>query len=231
MAATIIKTTAIALCIRPFSRTSHVVTWLSPQSGLFTTIIKGAVRPKSFFLGQYDLFYTCEVLYYAHGETHAIREVTPLEMREGLRGAWRAVVLAGYVAEFVRTLMPSPLDAQNYFDLTTKALNELTQGSVSGVKFIMEFELAALRIAGLAPDFTHFDASQDWQDFALDLGHYGTGARTCRLSRTTSQTLIDGGTEGLAGALRFLGIFIAYHLPTLSVPRREIIATLRNSAL
>ena len=65
MAGEIIKTQGIVLTVHPWSRTSHVVTWLTPDHGPVTTLVKGAVRPKSAFLGQYDLFYTCDILYYA----------------------------------------------------------------------------------------------------------------------------------------------------------------------
>ena len=82
MAGETIKTKGIVLDIHPWSRTSHVTTWLTPDHGPVTTLVKGAVRPKSSFLGQYDLFYTCELVYYARAksELHAIREVSPLDL-------------------------------------------------------------------------------------------------------------------------------------------------------
>ena len=91
MAGETLKTTGIVLDIRPWSRTSHVVTWLTPDRGPVVTLVKGAVRPKSAFLGQYDFFYTCELVYYirAKGELHAIREAAPLNPREHLRGSFR----------------------------------------------------------------------------------------------------------------------------------------------
>ena len=87
MAGETVRTGAICLDIRPWSRTSHVVSWLTP-TGKVATVVKGAVRAKSQFLGQYDLNYTCDIIYYARakGELHALRECVPLEMREGLRG-------------------------------------------------------------------------------------------------------------------------------------------------
>ena len=118
MAGEIVKTRGIVLSIRPWSRTSHVVTWLTPDHGPVSTLVKGAVRPKSAFLGQYDLFYLCDLLYYAHasGDLHALREVFPIEMRDHLRGNWRATVLAGYAADLVRELAPPGLEASPWFD-------------------------------------------------------------------------------------------------------------------
>ena len=67
MAGETTKTEAICLDIRPWSRTSHVVRWMTPD-GPVTTVVKGAVRPKSAFLGQYDLNYTCEIVYYSRAK-------------------------------------------------------------------------------------------------------------------------------------------------------------------
>ena len=95
MAGETVKCEAICLDVRPWSRTSHVVSWLTPH-GRIVTLVKGAVRPKSAFLGQYDLNYTCEIVWYrrAKGDLHALRECSPLVLRENLRGDWRALLAA-----------------------------------------------------------------------------------------------------------------------------------------
>ena len=46
MAGETTKTEAVCLDIRPWSRTSHIVRWMTPD-GPVTTVVKGAVRPKS----------------------------------------------------------------------------------------------------------------------------------------------------------------------------------------
>ena len=77
------KTTGIVLRVIPFSRTSHVIQWLTSSHGRMATIAKGAQRPKSLLLGQYDLFYTCEILFYPRERTglHVLRECAPLAPR------------------------------------------------------------------------------------------------------------------------------------------------------
>ena len=72
----IIQTQAIVLSIHPWSRTSHMVTWLTRDYGRIVTSVKGACRPKSAYLGQYDLFYTCLLDFYRKDRygVHAIRE-------------------------------------------------------------------------------------------------------------------------------------------------------------
>ena len=126
MAGETLKTEAICLDIRPWSRTSHVVSWLTPN-GRLLTVVKGAVRPKSSFLGQYDLNYTCEILYYARakGELHALRDCVPLELRESLRSNYKALALAGYFRQLVSELAPSGPDCRSWFSLLSSSLSTL----------------------------------------------------------------------------------------------------------
>ena len=105
------KAEAICLDIRPWSQTSHVVTWLT-RGGRVSTLVKGAVRPKSAFLGQYDLNYTCEIVFYSRSraDLHALRECSPLEIREGMRGDYRAIAVAGYFRSLVHDFAPAGPD-------------------------------------------------------------------------------------------------------------------------
>jgi len=64
----ILKSPAIVLRFNPFANTSRVVVWLTRDHGKLATLVKGAQRPKSPFLGQFDLFYTCELLFYARAD-------------------------------------------------------------------------------------------------------------------------------------------------------------------
>ena len=123
MAGETIRTEAVCLDIRPWSRTSHIVTWLTPV-GKVATVVKGAVRPKSAFLGQYDLNYTCDILYYARakGELHALRDCVPLDLRESLRGNYRALALAGYFRQLVSELAPSGPDCRPWYELLSSSL-------------------------------------------------------------------------------------------------------------
>ena len=107
MAGETIRSEAICLDIRPWSKTSHVVSWLTPV-GKVTTVAKGAERPKSYFLGQYDLNYTCDILYYAgaKGEIHALRDCVPVARRDDLRDDYRVLALAGYFRRLAAELAP-----------------------------------------------------------------------------------------------------------------------------
>jgi DNA repair protein RecO len=233
MAGEIVKTKGTVLAIHPWSRTSHVVAWLTPDRGVVSTLVKGAVRAKSAFLGQYDLFYTCDLLYYARasGDLHALREVTPRAMRESLRGRWRETSLAGYAASLVRDLAPPGAESAAWFGFLEEFLDSLASASPASIPpaaRLVALEMGVLRLAGLAPDFSALDPSAEWTPFAIDLGRCCQGTRTVRLSPTTAAALSgpcspSATPSALADALRFLGLFLAYHLETPPDVRRAML--------
>lgn len=217
------------LSVRPWSRTSHVVAWLTPDHGVVSTLVKGAVRPKSAFLGQYDLFYACELLYYARasGELHALREVTPRKLREELRGKWRETALAAYAADLVRALAPPDAESAAWYAFLDAFLDAVP-GSAAG---LVRLEMEVLRLAGLAPDFSDVDPAAEWTPFAVDRGRVGTGLRTVRLAPRTVAALqrpdaAATPADALADAVRFLGVFLSFHLETPPEVRRGLVGLL-----
>ena len=229
MAGETAKTKGIVLAIRPWSQTSHIVSWLTPDAGVVSTVVKGAVRPKSAFLGQYDLFYECELVYYLRerGDAHHIREVTPIKMREELRGRWRETALAGYAAELARRLAPSSGEASEWYDLLDSLCDRLCADHLALDAELLSLELSALRLAGLAPDLSGFDPRQEWQPFAIDHGRYGEGNRIARLSRGAAAALrapmAESSSDFVLDALRFLGVFYAFHLDLPADVRRTLV--------
>ncbi len=284
MAGEIIKTDGIVLAIHPWSRTSHIVTWLTPDHGCVTTLVKGAVRPKSAFLGQYDLFYTCDLLYYAraHGDLHALRETTPRNLREGLRGLWRETALAGYAAGLVKDLAPANGESATWFEFMSSLLDRLEAQALKEFKVVkvpndlndptvpknlkdsnnpidpkgpkdlkdpnnpkdpkdlkdlkpllelVRLEMDILRLAGWSPDFSGMDKSADWTPFAIDHGRCGEGTRTVRLSPRTVAVLTrpdvpNHSLETVEDAVRFLGVFLSYHLDMPPDVRRSLVTLL-----
>ncbi len=157
MAGETIKTDAICLGIHPWSKTSHVTSWLTP-SGRVATVVKGAVRPKSAFLGQYDLNYTCEILYYARakGDLHPLRECTPKDSRDFLRGDYRQLVLAEHFRHIAAELAPAGPDAAEWFDLLASALDSLRNAKTTDLlSSMLEFEKKALGISGVWPEIPY----------------------------------------------------------------------------
>jgi DNA repair protein RecO (recombination protein O) len=148
----ILKTPAIALRIHPYTETSRVITWLTPEEGRLNTLIKGAMRPRSAFLGQVDLFYTCELLYYGRNREAlpVTREVAPMKTRGALRTDWRACAVASYLCGMVSRATPPQGTRHDVFDWLETALDDLAaRGGTSAVLCWQELRL--LGLLGLAP--------------------------------------------------------------------------------
>lgn len=223
MAGETAKTEAICLRIVPWSRTSHIVTWFTP-SGRLSTVVKGAVRPKSFFLGQYDLNYTCEIVYYARakGELHALRDCVPVEMREALRTNYRALLLAEHFRRAVYDIAPSGPDAADWFDLLSRYLARLCEPSPRLLAELLAFELDALRLAGLDPEM---DAENGV--FAL------RGERSIPVSKDVARCLrnpyLVNYSETLPDAVRAIGVFWAFHLEGVPETRRAVLQAISTT--
>jgi DNA repair protein RecO (recombination protein O) len=153
---TICKSPAIVLRIAPYSETSRVVTWLTPDHGRIATLIKGAQRPKSAFLGQFDLFYTCELLFYfrdARG-VYIARECAPEKTRDRFRTDWKAAAAASYCTDVISRIALPDTPQPDLFDLLDSTLDTLAEAGTC-VEFTSWFELKLLDALGLAPRLTH----------------------------------------------------------------------------
>jgi len=148
----ILKDPAIVLRMTPFGNTSRIVVWLSATHGKLATLVKGSQREKSPFLGQYDLFYTCELLFYAreHRNLHILKECTPLETRPSFRTDWRACAAASYVAGVMDRAMPVGPASPRLYVLLEQMLDQLSSRT-PGPAFLPRFELLLLQELGLAP--------------------------------------------------------------------------------
>ena len=149
------KTNALVLRIAHFSETSDIVSWLTDETGIITTVIKGAHRPKSAFLGQYDLFYTCELLYYSRHRNglHIARECSPISSRPRLRTNWRASFSASYATDLAARTSVRGISHHSLFELLYTTLDFLTICVSAPVVFW--YELTLLSILGLAPQLTN----------------------------------------------------------------------------
>ena len=226
MAGETIKTEAVCLAIHPWSHTSHIVKWLTP-AGPVSCHVKGAVRPKSAFLGQYDLNYTCEILYYAHsrGELHALRECWPREMRTELRDDFKALVLAGYMRAQCSSLAPSGPECANWFCLLNSALDALCRRAPRRegyLRTLIAFELGVLRLSGLYPEI-------EAESGAFSL----RGERKLPVSEETARCLRNAADEKnpqiLIDTARAIGVFYTFHLDSAPEIRRTVLRMISNN--
>lgn len=231
MAGETAKCEALCLAVHPWSRTSHVVSWLTKQ-GVVKTVVKGAVRPKSAFLGQYDLNYECEIVYYrrARGNLHALRECVPRKMRENMRGSFRALALAGYVRSLVGELATEGAD--EWYRLSDDTLGRIENAHTPEdlLGCMVRFELHAMRLAGVMPDFSGYDPSSQWSAFSISSGAFGAfgEGRCLRIARQTAQWLenpdcVSGNMQILLDAARVIGVFYQFHLDCAVETRREVL--------
>lgn len=237
----ICKTEAIVLRWYPVSETSRVVSWLTPGHGRIATMLKGAQRPKNAFLGQYDLFQTCELLYYAR-EREALliaRECSPLRTRDRLRHDWRACSIASYLAGLLGRITPADAPHPELFDLLEGALDDLAaEGGSAPVLFWYELQLLAA--LGLAPRLQHCtgcgkDVAPGQRNTGFAYARGGIVCTDCRRSRDDEQAPIapdvlavlaawqQGRTSRTARTTQcsglqldalqnLLGLFLGYHL-------------------
>ncbi|MEI8138506.1 MAG: DNA repair protein RecO [bacterium] len=151
----IIKTTGIVLRLDPYSKTSQVITWLTPDHGRTVTLAKGAKRIKSNLVGQYDCFYTCELLFYQsrHSSLHILKECSPLATRQSFRTDWRAAFTASYLCDLLSRLTPPGAACPTLFDWAEQTLDFLaTQGTSETV--LNWSELKLLKHLGVAPQLS-----------------------------------------------------------------------------
>lgn len=146
------KTKAILVRTVPYSNTSQIVQWLTPGGLAVSTLVKGAQRPKSPFLGQYDAFYTCELLYYENSRNglHIASACCPLRDRQPLRSDWRAFAAASYLMYLVSRAIGDGADHPDLFALTEQTLDNLAEGRVTREQ-VFWFELRLLNQLGMAP--------------------------------------------------------------------------------
>ena len=150
----ILKDEAIALRIHPFGNSSRIVIWLSRTYGKLATLVKGSQREKSPFLGQYDLFYTCELLFYAreHRNLHILKECHPVEFRPAFRADWRACAVASYAAALLDRALPFGPASLRLYLLLEDTLGILA-GRTPGPAAVPRIELGLLQELGLAPEW------------------------------------------------------------------------------
>jgi hypothetical protein len=211
------KSTAICIAVHPWSRTSHVVRWLTPN-GPVTTVVKGAMRPKSAFLGQYDLNYTCEIVYYlrAQGEVHALRECVPLNLREDLRGDFRLLALADYFRRQIIDNAPCGPEAAEWYDLAERSLTGLISSPAPNLAKLVAFELEVLHLAGLSPEMEAAGGV-----FSL------RGERkipvSAEVARAIGNPLGEKNLQILVDAARVIGVFYTFHLDCAPQARRIVL--------
>lgn len=137
--------------MHPLTDTSLIVHWLTEDHGLVRTVAKGARRPKSTFSGRLDLFFGGEITYHParRGDLHTLREVAIQHWREGLRGSYPALLLAGYWCRLLGDIMEPDHPAPELYDLLLRGLDHVEAEGPSQ-RALLHFEKELVRLLGMA---------------------------------------------------------------------------------
>ena len=248
------RTEALVLRIHPYSRTSHVVAWLAADGRRIATSVKGATRAKSDFLGQYDLFQTCELLYYAaeHDGVHVAKECETLRRRDRLRDNWRAEHAASWFAALADIAARSDAPSPALFPLLSETLDLLdaADGAPPPAVFA-RFEAKLLDAAGWRPNFSGAERAGSAVRFNLAEGSLAAPGETSdpvvplpREAVELFDALLASPSVGPGSTfarstpaatdalLRFLGLFLRQHLPDAPLEGRALaLASMRGFPL
>ncbi len=144
------KAVAILIGRSRYSETSLIVQWCCPEMGLFRTMAKGALRPKSAFSGLLDLFVSAEIRFTRarHGDLHTLAEARWVNPRLGLRQSYGRVLAGTYLVKLIALVVEPHAPVPGIYQLLTKALDYLNDHSPS-LSFVERFELRLAEDLGL----------------------------------------------------------------------------------
>ncbi len=180
----IIRATAIPLASYPYSSTSRIVHWLTRQQGKVSTLLKGAMRPKSPFLGEYDLFSTSELLYFEKriNTLHAGKECAMLHRRDAFRTDWRAMQTASYLSALLDRTTPDEAPHPELFELYEELL-DLAETHGRNPRFVIWAELRFCEHHGHAPHLVNCVLCNARTDLRFCASQGGMTCPQCTTSR------------------------------------------------
>jgi len=143
-----------------FSETSLIIHWLSPQAGMFRTLAKGALRPKSAMAHRLDLFVTMDLRWIRsrRSDLHTLTEVHWIEPRLQLRESYGRVLAATYLIKLIEKIAEPEAPIPAIYELLTKALDYLNHKDPIPA-LIERFEWRLAQDLGIAPEGPQFSTA------------------------------------------------------------------------
>ncbi len=202
----------LILRTRPFTETSLIVQWLTPEFGRISTIAKGARRPKSPFRGKLDLFYLADFMFVRdrRSELHTLREISLSATHAELRRELGFVQQASYCASLVEQTTERETPLPTIFELMRALLDALPSSSPQP-QTILAFELKLLAQLGLHPNMANTRLTAGAKEIIKALTEAGWHA-TSRIRLSGAQT-----TE----IRQFLHGFLIFHLGRIPLGRNR----------
>lgn len=121
------RTEAILIDRSVYRESSLIVQWCAPEVGIFKTMAKGALRPKSAFAGRLDLFVSADVRFVRGRSTdlHTLAEAQWSDARLGLRQSYARVLAATYFVKLITQIVERETAIPAVYELLHKALDYL----------------------------------------------------------------------------------------------------------
>lgn len=147
------KTEAILIGRTRYAESSLIVQWCSAECGLFKTMAKGSLRPKSPLNGVLDLFVSAELRFVRSktGDLHTLAEARWTNPRLGLRESYGRVLAATYLVKLIALVAETGSPIPEIHELLVKALDYLaTKDPVPAL--VTRFEQRLAEILGIIPE-------------------------------------------------------------------------------
>ena len=135
-----------------YKETDKILTVISRQEGCLTVSARGARKQGSPHAAASQLLCRSSMVLSEYRQRLTLREADLTESFPALRGNLEKMALAAYIAEVAAALMPEGQPSPELFDLTLSALHALSAGRRNRPIIKGAFELAAMCLAGYAPD-------------------------------------------------------------------------------
>ena len=146
-------TSGLILRTRPLTDTSLIVHWLTPELGRLATVARGARSPKSAFAGKLDFGFEAGFSFQRsrRSELHALREVSVINPRSGLRTDYGYLAQAAYAVAFIEQVTEAETPLPEVHALMAGFLDYLPQQPAQA-RTVYAFELKLLSVLGLEPE-------------------------------------------------------------------------------
>jgi DNA repair protein RecO (recombination protein O) len=147
------KAEAILIGRQRQTETSLIVEWCCAEFGIFKTIAKGALRPRSPFTGMLDLFVTCELRFVPGkaSDLGILSEARWTAPRLGLRTSYGRVLAATYLVKLVAQIAERHAPLPEVQPLLGKALDYLAEKDPSPA-LVCRFEQRLAEALGILPE-------------------------------------------------------------------------------
>ena len=183
----IVRSTAIPLAYFPYSSTSLIVHWFTRNHGKISTLLKGATRLKSPFLGEHELFSTTELLYFTKrsNSLFTAKECSMMQQRSAFRTDWRAMQTASYITTLFNRTIPDNAPHPELFSLLEELLDFATEFG-RHPQFLIWSELQFSDHLGHAPNLERCVLCSSEEELRFSAVSGGTVCRNCARDKKLS---------------------------------------------